>query len=123
MQIVASLLRKPAKTDMGRSKEYEAAFDRVRSLLEKEPRARERKNKNRAIGFIIRGLYPITLKGVDKEMVMAIVKQANTLDRVWHKVKEEHPALRGSDYKRKNQEEQEEQEALGYGNRPFHHTD
>lgn len=105
---------------MGRSKEYEDAYAKVETLLKEEPRARERKNKNRAIAALLRKQWPETLKDVDKEKLMAIVKRAHTLDRAWRKVTEEKPELRGSDYKRKTQEEQEVQVALGYGDYPPH---
>lgn len=111
---------------MGRNKEYAAAFERIKKVLEAEPKARERKNKNKAIAFILRTqLYPETLKDIDKEKVIAVVKHANTLDRAWRKVTEMHPELRGSDYSKKKVEEQEVQVALGYGDPPppYHHTD
>ena len=113
---------------MGRNKEYQAAFDKVKQVLEKEPRARERANKNKAIAFILRTeIFPETLKGVERDKITAIVKQANTLDRAWRKVTEMHPELRGKDYSKKKQEEQEVQVALGYGDfppsSPYHHTD
>lgn len=87
--------------------------------LKQEPRARERKNKNRAIGNVILEkyssqfpLYSDTKE--DKAKMADIVGEILSLDRKWRKILEENPDLRGSDYKEKDKLEEDYQKSLGY---------
>lgn len=85
------------------------------NYLKKEPRARERKNKNRAIANVILQPY---LKGFgingNKEIMADMVGEILSLDRKWRKILEENPDLRGTDYEQKDILEQQAQINLGY---------
>lgn len=98
------------------------------NYLKQEPRARERKNKNRAIGNVITQKYWTSFKDGklifeinDKRKVDDMVGEILSLDRKWRKILEENPDLRGSDYKDKERLEQEKQIELGYT--PNYHAD
>lgn len=82
--------------------------------LKHEPRARERKNKNRAIGNIIREKYLNTPERIESAVIADMVGEILSLDRKWRKILEENPELRGSDYKDKEVLEQQAQINLGY---------
>lgn len=75
--------------------------------------ARERKNKNKAIAFILKDKW---LRNYDiaLDRVEALVRDANTLDREWRKVLQDHPHLRGSDYGNKDVLEDKKRVELGY---------
>jgi hypothetical protein len=80
--------------------------------LKKEPKARERKNKNRAIGNVILEKYHTGQ--YSKEVMADIVGEVLTLDRQWRKILEENPDLRGADYDEKTILEQKKMLELGY---------
>ncbi len=97
-------------------------------LLE-EPKARERKNKNRAIGNLLGIRYgkPIyneadkSVKGFDhyelkvtRQVMADLIGECLTADRAWRKVLEENPDLRGSDYSNKDELETAKKQELGY---------
>lgn len=86
----------------------------LKQLLETEPKARERKNKNRAIGRIIEKMFPALTDAISIETVMEIVAETLTLDRQWRKLLADNPELRGSDYGDKDELEQKAQINLGY---------
>lgn len=76
----------------------------LKEYLIKEPRARERVNKNRAIGNVILKKYGqyFHINILDKKSELAdLVGEILSLDRKWRKILEENPDLRGSDYKEK----------------------
>ena len=83
------------------------------NYLKQEPRARLRRNKNRAIGNLMSEKYESQLL-LSKEMMADMVGEILSLDRKWRKILEENPELRGSDYKDKEILEQEAQIKLGY---------
>lgn len=85
----------------------------LEDLLEKQPRARERKYKNEAIAYLLKLKHSLNL---DRKLLMEIVKEANTLDREWRKLLEENPKLRGSDYEEKNKLVDKKLKELGYKN-------
>lgn len=82
--------------------------------LKLEPKARERKNKNRAIGNIIKKKYYSNLMQVEQSRMADIVSEVLNLDRKWRLILKENPDLRGSDYKEKDILEQEKMLQLGY---------
>jgi len=86
--------------------------------LKQEPRARERANKNRALGNLIAKEYGLE---IDKSKMADIVGEVLSLDRKWRKILEENPDLRGSDYDKKEILEQEKMLELGYS--PNYHND
>lgn len=84
--------------------------------LKQEPKARERSNKNRALGNLIAKNYNLE---IDKSKMADIVGEILTLDREWRKILEDNPILRGTDYKDKTRLEQEKMLLLGYEANPF----
>lgn len=88
--------------------------------LKQQPRARERKNKNQAIGNILMKKYSVDYDlgvfNVTKSELADIVGEVLTLDRQWRKILEENPNLRGTDYKDKSRLEEEKLIELGYDN-------
>jgi len=87
----------------------------MKSLLETEEWARERKNKYEAIAFLLMQKYP-GLKWVGGDTtIAAIVFDACKEDRYWRRVTQLHEELRGKDYEKNKEElEAEAQEDLGY---------
>lgn len=83
----------------------------VERYLEEEPLARERKNKNKAIGNLIIRLYGVN---IPKDTMADIVGDILNGDRYWRKVTAQRPELQGSDYNTKTKVEQEYELALGY---------
>lgn len=91
-------------------------YDKIKRLLEEKVEARERKNKNRAIAFLLVNKYP-QLKEINRETLITIVKDVNGLDRAWRKVLEDNESLRGSDYDKNDNKKILQQEVmleLGY---------
>ena len=93
------------------------------TYLKQEPRARERKNKNRAIGNLIIKIYPTLFEGdpethrllpVNKDKMSDMVGEILSLDRKWRKILEDNPDLRGTDYADKTILEQEKMLELDY---------
>ena len=80
--------------------------------LKKEPRARERKNKNRAIGNLMLEKYGI--KELTREQCGDLIGEILSMDRQWRKILEDNESLRGKDYNDKDILEQEAQIKLGY---------
>lgn len=85
----------------------------LKTYLENEPRARERRNKDRAIVNLLLKHYP-SLASVKKEILVEFVKDHNTLDRSWRQLLQEYPRLRGSDYDQKEVLVQQKRIELGY---------
>ncbi len=90
----------------------------LKDLLEQEPKARERKYKNRAIAKIIQSKYTIQ---ISTSALQEIVGEVLTLDRSWRKTLEDNPHLRGTDYKDKDELEQKAMINLGFS--VGHHQD
>lgn len=91
----------------------------VEQYLEREPRARERSAKDRALVNILLARYPGVALGIhwdfySKEALIALVQDYNSMDRSWRKILEERPDLRGKDYDSKDELEKEAQRELGY---------
>lgn len=86
--------------------------------LKQQPKARERKNKNRAIGNLILEKYKLNdiayINVMSKEQASDMVGEILSLDRKWRKILEENPELRGTDYGDKEMLAQEKQIELGY---------
>lgn len=80
--------------------------------LKQEPRARERKNKNRAIANVI--IEKLSLHEISKDKITDMVGEILSLDRKWRKILEENEDLRGTDYKEKDILEQNKMLELGY---------
>ncbi|MFA5050979.1 MAG: hypothetical protein WC499_02590 [Patescibacteria group bacterium] len=87
---------------------------RVNKYLLEQPLFRERKNKDRGLVNILIEKYP-TLATIQKEILVDMVKDYNSMDRSWRQTLEHSPQLRGSDYEDKVILEQEKMLSLGYG--------
>ncbi len=80
---------------------------------------RERRNKSRGIGYLIRKKYK-SVEGVDRKVMEKIVDDILAMDRYWRKIlQNEREDLRGKDYdgkgfKEKKQLEQEYQVGMEY---------
>lgn len=83
----------------------------IKSYLEREPRARERANKNRALGNLLIEKYHLD---IPKDKMADIVGDVLNGDRYWRMTTKEHPALRGKDWHTKDIVEQEYEMSLGY---------
>jgi len=70
----------------------------MKSYLEKEPRARERANKNRSIRNVLLGVSPDPHIKIHKDDFPKIVQDILTYDRLWRDILKQFPELRGSDY-------------------------
>ncbi len=92
----------------------------LEKYLEAEPRARERKNKDRAIVNLLLKTY--SLEHLTKEGLIELCHEFQTYDRAWRMILAEREELRGSDYENKTVLEQEKVVELGYeiGTRKLH---
>lgn len=91
----------------------------VKDYLEREPKFRERKNKDRGIINLLMKKYPEIRRAVEtqeirKETITAMVQDYASMDRAWRQVLERNEHLRGADYAEKVKLEQEKQIELGY---------
>lgn len=84
---------------------------RLTKFLEVEPKARERKNKNKAVAYLIKERYNLDIRS---DLLTEIVSDAQTLDRAWRKITLDNPELRGSDYEEKAALVEKAQARLGY---------
>jgi hypothetical protein len=88
-------------------------YEIVSNYLKAEPKARERKNKDRAIANILIKRYPF-INSVPKEILIEAMQDFNTLDRCWRQVTQLQPELRGKDYHQKEKLIHKKQQELGY---------
>ena len=82
-------------------------------LIKEEPRARERKNKNRAVAKVLKSKFNV-LNGIENKVLAKILRTSHSLDRNWRLILKENPSLRGSDYGDKDKLEKKTQKELGY---------
>ena len=85
----------------------------IKSYLETEPKARERRNRERALINLLLEKYQF-FKDIPKQTLIDFCHDFASYDRIWRKVVSENPTLQGSDYKDKNGLEQEKMLSLGY---------
>lgn len=88
-------------------------YDFIKSQLEKYENARERKNKNRFIAWLLCKKYP-TSTGMAQNEVENMITDSWSYDRAWRQVLQHEPQLRGADYSEKDIVEQEKELELGY---------
>lgn len=88
-------------------------YEEMKSLLEVQPAARERKQKARAVRHFLIKRYP-ELKEIPIERLMSILTEASNYDRAWRKVTEENITLRGTDYDKKRELMDRKKAELGY---------
>lgn len=90
-------------------------YDEIKKELEKSPRARERKNKNAFIAWILEKKYAGRIQtGIDRALLEDFVRDSATYDRAWRQVLQLEVSLRGTDYEDKKTLEQEKELELGY---------
>ena len=82
-------------------------------LLRTEPKARERKNKDRACVYVLLKHFE-SLNNVPKDVLIRFVQEYATLDRQWRKLLQDNVGLRGVDYETKKMLSQKKQIELGY---------
>lgn len=95
--------------------------EQIKKYLETQPLARERRNKNRAIGNILASKYGHESGGmyelkVDKVTMADLIADAINYDRQWRQCLEKNPELRGNDYDTKHDYETIHRKELGYAN-------
>lgn len=88
----------------------------VLKYLETDARFRERKNKNKGIANLIREKYPsVFIPDYVRNDLIADVLEADRMWRWWLNPNDGGRVdLQGSDYKKKDQLEQEKEQELGY---------
>lgn len=89
-------------------------YDEIKGYLEKYPSARERRNKNKFIGFLLFSKHRLENRQVTKEILTSIVVEVNSYDRAWRQVLEKETHLRGKDYSLKDELEHNKRLDLGY---------
>lgn len=89
-------------------------YTEVKQALEKSSKGRERRNKNRFIGYLIWNKYHLDDQPLDADLLEKIIVDSASYDRLWRLVTLENPELRGSDYDTKEKVEQEVELSLGY---------
>ena len=86
----------------------------IKEHLVKNINAREHKNKNRFIAFLLWKKYHLSDSEMSADVLENIVIDTSTYDRAWRQVRERNPDLRGSDYDEKVVLEQQKILDLGY---------
>lgn len=92
-------------------------YEETKSLLTREPRARERRGKDNGIRLLLIEKYP-SLASVDKSVLIEVLRAYNSYDRIWRKVTLENPELRGKDYEDGYDLAVQEMDKLGYHVQP-----
>lgn len=95
-------------------------YERIKKYLMGEARARERTLHQRGIVNLLLQDYP-ELKQIPKAKLVNFCHDFESHCRVWRKVLEENPELRGADYDTKEVVEQDYMLKIGY--RPGYHRD
>lgn len=95
-------------------------YERIKNYLLGEPRARERTLHQRGMVNLLLESYP-EMKSISKEKLVDFCHDFESHCRIWRKVLEENPELRGKDYDTKERVEQEYMLNLGY--QPGYHND
>lgn len=85
--------------------------NQVLQYLKDEVRFRERCNKDRGIANLLIEKYHLD---IDKSRLIAVIQDANSMDRYWRKLTAENKDLRGKDYDTKKIVSQRKQMELGY---------
>jgi len=88
-------------------------YDQMLEMLEAEPRARERRNKRRAVARILQKRYPV-LKEISVDTLIEVLDDGDSLDRYWRLILAEREDLQGSDYRTKKIVEERKEIELGY---------
>ncbi len=90
-------------------------YNEIKLHLEKNPKARERKNKNRFIAWILENKYGGRFQtGSSVSLLTDVISDAFTYDRAWRQVLQLESNLRGSDYEEKKALMKDKEVELGY---------
>ncbi len=84
----------------------------IENKLETDEKFRERRGKDKGLVQLLSAKYPMILmfaqqNGVSIESMIAMFQDYSSMDRIWRKVLEERPEIRGKDYGDKSQLEYE----------------
>lgn len=88
-------------------------YERIKNYLQREARARERTLHQRGMVNLLLEDYP-ELKEIPKDKLVDFCHNFESYCRIWRKVLEENPELRGLDYDTKQVVEQDYMLKLGY---------
>lgn len=91
--------------------EFKKVRKAVVELILNNPRARERKNRNKAVGSIIIKKYNLL---ISQDVMADIVRDIESGTRAWRDFLLNYPEYRGSDYDDKIKYDQEHKLVLGY---------
>ena len=84
----------------------------MKDFLTRTPQARERRQKVRAIAFLLQKLRP-AIRGLSKDLMIEIVDDTIAFERYWRKVLVDYPELQGKDYNTKKAVEQKKMLEMG----------
>jgi hypothetical protein len=83
----------------------------IKEYLEQYPTTRERSNKDRFLATVLKEKYKVI---IDTEILTEIVKDYDSMNRVWRKVTADNEHLRGLDYNDKKHLQEKKIIELGY---------
>jgi len=89
-------------------------YEEIKKYLEKSPNARERKNKNKFIAWLLFNKYNLKQEVMTQDLLEEIILKASDYDRFWRMNLRDNPSLRGKDYEDKVKVEQQKMMELGY---------
>src|SRR3990167_1110842 len=84
----------------------------MKDFLITTPQARERRQKVRAIAFLLQKLHP-AIRELSKDLMIEIVDDTIAFERYWRKTLQNYPELRGSDYNTKKEVVQKKMLEMG----------
>lgn len=88
-------------------------YEDILNYLKEEPKARERRLHQRGMVNLLLQDYP-ELKEIPKDKLVEFCHSFESYCRIWRKVLEENPEVRGKDYDTKRIVEENYQIGLGY---------
>lgn len=83
----------------------------LKHYLEQFPTTRERSNKDKFLATYLKEKYKVT---IDTEVLTEIVKDYDSMNRLWRKTLAENEHLRGTDYDEKSHLQEKKLIELGY---------
>jgi len=86
---------------------------KIHEALKLNPEARERRTKHKFLTKMLQDKYD-DLKIIPLEVLEEAVRDYASMDRIYRKLLQDNPNLRGSDYEDKHELENEKLEELGY---------
>ena len=86
----------------------------VKLALEHDVLSRERKNKNRFVANCLWQKWNLDSRSLNIELLVSLIMDARSYERMWQMVLKDHVHLRGNDYDDKKKIVQNKQIELGY---------